>query len=376
MKTLQSGQRIELVTDDLVIRIEGKNAEDIGIAIFTDGSRINALEHIDPRTWSLSGARRSQKYDIVAYIRDDTQGGFINEKMPFTLTINGQMHQLGHPAQQLAALIVAEHYVKDGKSRLKICNEGYAFGIDAYARAHGYDQAQIPLRRRRNRQSQPRPTPSPFDYERSNSGRSQPLGSGSGVRVAPGLIITNAHVIEEGNQFSIGRSSDLLTPLAVDPLHDLALLQGGPDGMSIPIRLGGPIWLGESVIAAGYPLVDILGSDLKVTTGNVSGLVGPMGDVSRFQFTAPIASGSSGGAIVDECGNLVGITAAALAHQEMRDRGGTSENVNFGVRSALVYEMIAAVGMAPSGVGLLTDSSRREVSNRLRQAVVSIQVMG
>jgi S1-C subfamily serine protease len=128
----------------------------------------------------------------------------------------------------------------------------------------------------------------------------------------------------------------------VDPLHDLALLQGPVGRLALPIRIASPIWLGEAIMAAGYPLMDVLGADLKVTTGNISGLTGSHGDISRFQFSAPIGSGSSGGAIIDEDGNLVGITAASLAHQNFRDRGSISENVNFGVRAAMVYELIAA----------------------------------
>ena len=389
MKTLMSGQRLEILDDTLQIRIDGKNPEDIAISLFAGSGIIVPLERQSDREWSLSSLKRYPKYDIVAYIKDDRQGGFVNEKMPLTLTINDEQHQLGHPTQQLAALIIAEHYVKDGKPRLKICNEGYTFGINAYARSRGYEAMDVPFVRRGSASPAPSPAPRPWDNGGQggfDTRRHQPVGSGSGVRVAPGLIVTNAHVIDEGQSFSIGRTSDLLQPIAVDPQHDLALLQGGPDGKCLPIRLGTPLWLGEGVIAAGYPLVDILGSDLKVTTGNVSGLTGGMGDISRFQFTAPIASGSSGGAIVDEAGNLVGITAAALAHQEMRNRGGTSENVNFGVRAALVYEMIAAAGMAlPSlaptssmeisasaGMG---QNARRDISNRLRQAVVSIQVM-
>src|SRR3546814_11940172 len=74
------------------------------------------------------------------------------------------------------------------------------------------------------------------------------------------------------------------------------------------------------------------GAGLKVSTGNVSGLKGWEGDVARFQFTAPIGSGSSGGAILDESGNLVGITSSSLAPGNLRDRGAISENVNFGIK--------------------------------------------
>ena len=120
--------------------------------------------------------------------------------------------------------------------------------------------------------------------------------------------------------------------------------------------------------------MDVLGADIKVTTGNISGLTGSMSDVSRFQFTAPIGSGSSGGAIVDDCGNLVGIIAASLAHRDVHDRGSISENVNFGVKAAMVYELVAAAGLSLPSCQPLTDSNRREVVNRIRSCVVSISV--
>ena len=162
--------------------------------------------------------------------------------------------------------------------------------------------------------------------------------------------------------------------LAVDPLHDLAILQGEVQGTPLPLRNSAAIWLGEAVLAAGYPLMDLLGADLKVSTGNVSGLKGWEGDVARFQFTAPIGSGSSGGAILDEYGNLVGITSSSLAHGNLRDRGAISENVNFGIKVSLVHEMLAASGVEGTPVSMSTDNNRRNVVQRLRDSVVSIIV--
>src|SRR3546814_20894573 len=109
--------------------------------------------------------------------------------------------------------------------------------------------------------------------------------------------------------------------IAVDPMHDLAILQGDVDGIPLPMRNTAAIWLGESVLAAGYPLMDLLGADLKVSTGNVSGLKGWEGDVARFQFTSPIGSGSSGGAILDDSGNLVVIPPFSLAPGHPTDPG-------------------------------------------------------
>ena len=216
--------------------------------------------------------------------------------------------------------------------------------------------------------------PSGSGSERRQAPPGTPLGSGSGVLVAPGIIVTNAHVIDGGNDFKLGRGKQDLTVLAVDPLHDLALLQGEVPGQPLPMRNVAAIWLGEALLAAGYPLMDLLGADLKVSTGNVSGLKGWEGDVARFQFTAPIGSGSSGGAILDECGNLIGITSSSLAHGQLRDRGSISENVNFGIKVSLVHEMLAASGIDAAKVALSTDGNRRDVVQRLRQSVVSIIV--
>ncbi len=200
----------------------------------------------------------------------------------------------------------------------------------------------------------------------------QLIGSGSGVLIAPDLIVTNAHVVEDGQKFEVGPAKDSGTVIAVDAGHDLALLRCRTHGAPLPLRIGSPLFLGEDIMAAGFPLIDVLGADLKVTTGNVSGLTGGGGDVARFQFSAPIGSGSSGGAIIDEFGNLVGITSASLAHDNMRNRGSISENVNFGIRAALVYEMAAAAGAELPPLAISTDNLRRNVVARARSAVVSI----
>src|SRR3546814_17432555 len=62
------------------------------------------------------------------------------------------------------------------------------------------------------------------------------LGSGSGVLVAPGIVVTNAHVIEGGSNFKIGRGGNNLTMIAVDPMHDLAILPGDVEGIALPMR--------------------------------------------------------------------------------------------------------------------------------------------
>tara|TARA_B100000378_G_scaffold6772_2_gene6139 strand:- start:8674 stop:9795 length:1122 start_codon:yes stop_codon:yes gene_type:complete len=365
------GQRIAITPDgEWTVTIDGQDAARIAIcAVNSHGAILPFTSGANGRWHCASLPSLGEPLEILAYVMDDRSGGFVNDSYPIEISIAGEAYTLPLPGQQLAAVILAEIYTKSGARRMKVSNEGYTFGIDAYARARKFDRIEFPCRPSRESSREP------DRFDGGSPGRSGVgQASGSGVVVAPGLIVTNAHVIEDGVKFQLGRSGNALTPLAVDQLHDLALLQGPADGSPIPLRIGAPIWLGEGVLASGYPLMNVLGADLKVTTGNISGLTGSGGDVSRFQFTAPIGSGSSGGAIIDECGNLVGITSASLAHGHMRERGSISENVNFGIRSVMVREMMAAAGFQPSSTPLSTDSDRRNVVHRLRNSVVSILV--
>lgn len=373
MTTVQAGQRIEIADDaELVIRLGGRDCQRVAIMAVPERGNPVALDNFGTTGWRLASAsQHGDRFEIVAYIIDDRQGGFVNQAYPCTVMISGQTYHFPEPTEQLAALIIAEIYVKNGHRRLRVSIEGHTFGVDAYARARDLGDVAIP---HRNRRQSPPSGPAPDRDQRPRPPAGMPLASGSGVIIGPDLVVTNAHVIEDGETFHLSRTRESLSPLAVDPHHDLALLQGRVSGNPLPIRLNTPVWLGEAVMAAGYPLMEVLGGDLKVTTGNISGLTGGMGDVSRFQFTAPIGSGSSGGAIIDEAGNLIGITSASLAHQNMRDRGSISENVNFGVKASLVFEMVAAAGRQLPQTAIQSDTDRREVTNRLRDSVVSIMV--
>lgn len=372
------GQRLAITPDgEWVITLNGADCDRIAVCAVNSNGMILPFAAGSQGRWHVSSLPSlGEPIEVLAYVKDDRMGGFVNGSYPIHVEIGGESYSFPQPDQQLAAVILAEVYTKNDMRRAKVSNEGYTFGIEAYARARKFTPIDFPGRPTKNDRGSPddhNPGQPPRRYPRE-SGSGTAHASGSGVVVAPGLVITNAHVIEDGVNFQLGRTNRELLPIAVDHLHDLALLQGDVQGSPIALRLGAPIWLGENVLASGYPLMDVLGADLKVTTGNISGLTGSGGDVSRFQFTAPIGSGSSGGAIVDECGNLIGVTSASLAHGNMRERGSISENVNFGIRSALVHEMIAAAGFTPEATPISTSNDRRHVVQRMRDCVVSIIV--
>jgi serine protease Do len=141
--------------------------------------------------------------------------------------------------------------------------------------------------------------------------------AGSGVVLAPGRILTNAHNLW-GEQttvtFADGRQAEA-TALGVDAEGDVAVLE--VDTGDVPAI----DWNGSSDVAIGTPLFAVAnpgGRGLRVTFGLVSGTErsfrGPRGRriAGSIEHTAPLLPGSSGGPIVDESGAFVGINTHRL----------------------------------------------------------------
>ncbi|HEU4320986.1 MAG TPA: trypsin-like peptidase domain-containing protein [Acidimicrobiia bacterium] len=156
-------------------------------------------------------------------------------------------------------------------------------------------------------------------------------GSGSGVVYGPdGYIITNHHVIDGAGSVAVvfpdgGRFQAQV--VGSDPVTDIGVLLVNRTDLT-PITLGSAdaLAIGDAAVAVGNPLGLVGGP--TVTSGIVSALdrslqVNPGTDLyGLVQTDAPIAPGSSGGALVDAAGRLVGITTAvAVSDVGLADLG-------------------------------------------------------
>jgi S1-C subfamily serine protease len=147
------------------------------------------------------------------------------------------------------------------------------------------------------------------------------IGAGSGVVYsADGLVITNSHVIEDATEVRVSLSDGrtyVAEVLGEDPVTDIAVVRI-PTTAVTPIRLAdmGEVAIGDLAIAIGNPLG--LEGGPSVTSGVVSAFrreleVDPLTRQTLYgllQTDAPITRGSSGGALVDGSGALLGITTA------------------------------------------------------------------
>lgn len=176
---------------------------------------------------------------------------------------------------------------------------------------------------------------------------------GSGVIVDPsGLIVTNNHVIEDGDEVKVAladrRELDCDVVLKDEQL-DLAVLKvrNPKEALpTLPLADSDQLQVGDLVLAIGNPF----GVGQTVTQGIVSALARSQVGISDYQFfiqtDAAINPGNSGGALVDMDGKLVGINTAIFS------RGGGSNGIGFAIPSNMVKVFVDSARRGGSAVEL------------------------
>jgi S1-C subfamily serine protease len=168
----------------------------------------------------------------------------------------------------------------------------------------------------------------PKSYTKKEEDNDNPInrdksGKGQGTCFlisAEGYFITNYHCIENAKEITVkGIDGDFTTKfgatvVASDPSNDLALLKISNKNVKFEnppfaIRSVG-VAQAEKVYALGYPKADAMGKEVKITEGIISAKSGVRGDISKFQISAAVNSGNSGGPLIDEDGNLIGVIFA------------------------------------------------------------------
>lgn len=165
------------------------------------------------------------------------------------------------------------------------------------------------------------------------------LGSGV-VLTEDGYILTNYHVVAEGDEFMVRFNPDLqlrAVLVGVDPSSDLAVLKVESEGLT-PIEIGDSdaLAVGQWVMALGSPF----GLEKSVSAGIVSSLfrsttmegVNDMTIYSNLiQTDAAINPGNSGGALVNSKGQLIGINTLIVSSTESSAGIGFAIPINYAI---------------------------------------------
>lgn len=182
-----------------------------------------------------------------------------------------------------------------------------------------------------------------------NSASPKLVSSGSGFVVSSsGYLLTNHHVTNGCSNLKIRDSSKIehdVTVVATDARNDLALLQTIMPVASpaATFRANGSVESGENVVALGYPLAGVLASEVNVSFGYVSATAGLADDTSKLQISAPVQPGNSGGPLLDQSGNLIGVVVAKLdAIKIAKAIGDIPQNINFAVKGEVAQVFLNA----------------------------------
>ncbi len=220
------------------------------------------------------------------------------------------------------------------------------------------------------------------DVGRQAEGGFLRAGSGSGVVLdGEGHIVTNDHVVAGASEYRVVFADGRTYPATLvgsDPVTDLAVIQIDAEGLQ-PISLGSSdrMSVGDPAVAVGNPLgldggpsltVGVLSAfDRQVQTGASEILYG------MLQTDAPITQGSSGGALVDEQGRLIGITTAVGVSEIGVEGIGFATPVEIVER--VTGELIAA-GSADHAYLGITGSTRFEAAADGAQVPAGVEVQG
>jgi TPR repeat protein len=161
-----------------------------------------------------------------------------------------------------------------------------------------------------------------------------------------GYLITKEHVTRTTAQVGLVTIAGFISAkmVKVDVADDLALLKAEGRFAALPIAAGRTVKLGSTVATVGFPNIGLQGFAPKLAKGEIVSLSGARDDARSFQISVPVQPGNSGGALVDDHGNVVGVVSAKLDIAAALAASGTlPENVNYAVKSSYLLSFLEAV---------------------------------
>lgn len=195
-------------------------------------------------------------------------------------------------------------------------------------------------------------------------------GSGSGfVVTSDGYIVTCAHVVAESTKIEVVLGADTYPAqmIAFDRELDLAIVHIAAAKLpTIALADSDAVELGQEVRVIGFPLSHVLGESVKITRGTVAGVVDSSGR-KLFQVDASVNPGNSGGPLVNDLGQVVGIASAKLTGEDI-------DGVGFALPANEVLSLLRSKGISPPSGGAAHRLDGAYLARAVTPAVALIKV--
>jgi S1-C subfamily serine protease len=188
-------------------------------------------------------------------------------------------------------------------------------------------------------------------------GKGDPIVSqGSGFLVdAQGHLLTCAHVLgQKTTNATVWISGQRFNADVIlsDTNKDMALLKvraATNTFAPLPFAASTNLSMGQDVFTMGFPLSELLGSSPRLTKGLLSATVGFEDNPEQVQVSAEVQSGNSGGPLLNDRAEVIGLVTATLNPMNVLARTGDTlpQNVNFAAKGAQVRGFLAQTGVEP-----------------------------
>jgi TPR repeat protein/formylglycine-generating enzyme required for sulfatase activity len=170
------------------------------------------------------------------------------------------------------------------------------------------------------------------------------IGTGTGFFITrDGYLLTCHHVVQDAARIEI-YVGDKMYPASLvrsDSNNDLAILKINGTFQAMAFSPHRSAKMGQDVFTVGFPNPGLQGVSAKYTKGSVSSLTGFQDDLRLYQVSVPIQPGNSGGALLDENGNILGVVIAMLnAKKTFEISGSLPQNVNYAIKGLYAQAMI------------------------------------
>ncbi len=202
--------------------------------------------------------------------------------------------------------------------------------------------------------------------------------AGSGFLISPdGFLVTSNHIVQDADSvYVVDNQGEAYKARVVhtNALYDVAVLQIRDDSAFHPkaaLPYGfdpNPADLGERVFTLGYPRDEIVYGEGYLSSGT-----GYRNDSTTYQIAVSVNPGNSGGPLLDERGNIIGIISGKQT---------SSEGASFAIKARYLNRVLAAIpadSLTGAGLKLIRKSnmatlSRKQQVKRMEPFVYMVKV--
>ena len=164
------------------------------------------------------------------------------------------------------------------------------------------------------------------------------------------------------DELAIGGKEVRTDIIAIDKTNDLAIIKAEMNPSKVFPVSNEDVSLMQDVIVAGFPLGKSVSATIKTHKGSVTALAGFGDNYSNFQTDATINQGNSGGPIMTQKGNVVGVAVQLIAAEH-------AQNVFFGVKSSTLKTFANA-----NSINFLPPNNREMSNEDLGQLITEATV--